>query len=119
MTSRSERGAVTPLAVSVAVLLTIGALVAVQVAGLVRLRHQVAAAADLAALAASRASIDGEDACTAARELARRNQASVVRCRMDYDVATVTTRGESERWWGHRFAFETTARAAPDFYLDG
>jgi len=117
VTVRDEHGAVTAYAMSLAVLLVLGALVAAQIAGLLRLRHQAASAADLAALAATRASVTGHDGCAAARELARRNHADVVRCRMDYDVATITARAESERWWGHRFAFESTARAAPEFYL--
>lgn len=117
MSPRSERGAITGYAASVAVLLVIATLVMTQVAGLVRLRHHVAGAADLAALAASQASVAGEDGCRAARSIARRNDAELLTCRMDYDVATVTTRGTSRSWWGHRWAFEQDARAAPDFYL--
>ena len=117
MTIRSEQGAVTAYAASIAVLLTIAALLMTQIAGLVRLRHAVASAADLAALAGSRASVNGEDGCDAATTIARRNGARVVTCRMDFDVATITTRGTSRTWWGHRWAFEQVARAAPDFYL--
>jgi hypothetical protein len=51
------------------------------------------------------------------RRVARRNGAELLRCRMDYDVATVTARDTSAAWWGHRWAFEQEARAAPDFYL--
>jgi hypothetical protein len=36
---------------------------------------------------------------------------------MDLDVATVTARARTPRWWGHRWAFEVDARAAPDFYV--
>lgn len=117
MRSGREAGAATVYAASVAVLLTTVALVVTQVAGLVRLKHSVAAAADLSALAASRASVDGDDPCAAARVIARRNGAIVLTCRMDFDVATITTRGTSHTWWGHRWAFERKARAAPDFYL--
>lgn len=112
-----DRGAVTVHAATIAVLLVVAALVITEMAGLVRLRHQVAAAADLAALAASQASVGGEDACGAARRIARRNGAEVLTCRMDFDVATITTRAASRTWWGHRWAFEQKARAAPDFYV--
>ncbi|MRJ75356.1 hypothetical protein GEV29_02285 [Aeromicrobium sp. SMF47] len=116
--TRGERGAVTVHAATIATLLVIAALVVVQVAGLVRMRHRVAAAADLAALAASQASVAGEDGCSAARAIARRNDAELVSCRMDYDVATVTARAERPSWWGVAWSTEQKARAAPDFYLD-
>ncbi len=112
-----ERGAVTAYAATTAVLLTLAALVMVQVAGLVRLKHSVASAADLAALAASRASVAGDDGCSAAAELMRRNGARLVSCRMDYDVATVVAGGASTSWWGKRWTWEQKARAAPDFYV--
>jgi secretion/DNA translocation related TadE-like protein len=115
--ARREHGAATAYAASIAVLLTTAALVVTQVAGLVRLKHSVAAAADLSALAASRASVDGDDACAAAAAIAQRNGARVVTCRMDFDVATITARGVSRAWWGHRWAFNQKARAAPEFYL--
>lgn len=117
MRGRSEGGAATAHAASIAVLLTTMALVMTQAAGLVRLRHSVAAAADLSALAASRASVDGADGCQAAKLIARRNDAKVLACHMDFDVATITARGTSRTWWGHRWAFEQKARAAPTFYL--
>lgn len=112
-----DRGAVTVHAASAAVLLTLLALVMAQFAGLVRLKHSVASAADLAALAASRASVSGEDGCDAAADLVRRNRATLVSCRMDYDVATVVAAGTSTTWWGRTWSFEQKARAAPDFYL--
>ena len=118
MITRAERGAVTVHAAVIAVMLVVAALVITEMAGLVRLRHQVAAATDLAALSASQASVGGEDACAAARRIAKSNGAEVVTCRMDYDVATITTRAVSRTWWGHRWAFEQKARAAPDFYLE-
>lgn len=117
MTCRSEAGAATAYAASIAVLLTTVALALTQMAGLVRLRHSVAAAADLSALAASRASVNGDHGCEAATAIARRNGARMLTCRMDFDVATITARGTSRTWWGHRWAFEQKARAAPTFYL--
>ena len=118
MRLRHERGAITAYAASVAVMLMIATLVITQIAGLVRLRHRVAAGADLAALAATQASVAGEDGCDAADRIARRNGVELLTCRMDYDVATVTARAASVAWWGHRWAFEQDARAAPDFYVD-
>jgi len=112
-----ERGAVTVYAASIAVLLTTAALLLTQVAGLVRLRHSVASAADLSALAGSQASVSGKAGCAAAKAIARHNHAELILCRMDFDVATVTARGISRTWWGHRWTFEQKARAAPDFYL--
>ncbi len=101
----------------VATVLCVVAVVMAQVATVVRLKHQVASAADLAALAGSRASLSGQDGCEVATTMARRNGARLVRCRMDLDVATVTARRATPTWWGHRWAFEVDARAAPDFYV--
>lgn len=113
----TERGSATVYAIAAGTLLGVIALVIVQATALIRLQHEVARAADLAALAATRASVAGGDGCRAAGEVARRNHAIVVRCQMDFDVATVTARGESEAVWGRRFAFERKARAAPSDYL--
>jgi secretion/DNA translocation related TadE-like protein len=112
----SERGSVTVHALWVATVLCVVAIVMAQVATVVRVKHQVASAADLAALAGSRASLAGDDGCDAARAVARHNDARLIRCRMDLDVATVTARRQTSQWWGHRWAFEVDARAAPDFY---
>lgn len=116
--TRLERGSVTVHALWVATVLCVVAVVMAQVATVVRLKHQVASAADLAALAGSRASLSGEDGCGAARTVARHNGARLVQCRMVLDVATVTARRQTPRWWGHRWAFEIEARAAPDFYVE-
>jgi len=112
----SERGSVTVHALWVATVLCVVAVVMAQVATVVRVKHQVASAADLAALAGSRASLASDDGCDAARAVARHNDARLVRCRMDLDVATVTARRSTATWWGRRWAFEVDARAAPDFY---
>jgi secretion/DNA translocation related TadE-like protein len=114
---RRERGAVTVHAMTIAILLLVVTLVLLQAAALIRLRHRVAAAADLSALAASQASVAGDDGCVAARTIARANEAEVVRCRMDYDVATVTVRAVSRPWWSSTWAAEQRARAAPESYL--
>ena len=112
-----ERGSVTVHAVWVATVLCVVAVVMAQAATVIRLKHQVASAADLAALAGSRASLAGRDGCDTARAVARHNDTRLVRCRMDLDVATVTARQGTPSWWGHRWAFEVDARAAPDFYV--
>lgn len=112
-----ERGSATVYAIAVGAVLGLLALAIVQATTLIRLQHEVAKAADLAALAASQASVAGRDGCLAASDLAQLNHARLVSCRMDFDVATVTTRGESKAVWGQRFAFERKARAAPADYL--
>lgn len=117
--NRRERGAVTVYAMAIGSLLGLIAGVILQASTLVRLQHQVTTASDLAALAATQASVAGHDACEAAKDIARRNHATVIRCQMDYDVATVTTRGESRAVWGQRFGLERRARAAPTDYLGG
>ncbi len=112
-----ERGAVTIYAVVIGSLLGMVAMVIVQASTLVRLQHEVTKAADLSALAATQASVRGGDGCAAAKDLAHRNHARLVRCRMDFDVASVTTRGESRSVWGKHFGFERKARAAPLDYV--
>lgn len=114
---RRERGSATIYAIAIGGLLGLIAMVILQAATLIRLQHEVTKAADLAALAASQASVVGKDPCAAATEIGRRNHAAVVRCRMDFDVATVTTRAESRAVWGQRFRVERKARAAPADYL--
>ena len=115
--SRREQGSVTAHAAWVVAGLCVVAVVLAQVATVVRVRHQVASAADLAALAGSRASLAGDDGCAAAREVARRNQVRLVRCRMDLDVTTVRAQQATAPWWGRRWGFEIDARAAPEFYV--
>jgi len=112
-----ERGSVTVHAITATVLLVVVTLVIVQATSLVRMRHRVAAAADLAALVGSQASAAGRDGCRAARAVAERNGARLTECRMDFDVATVTARATSPPWWGGRWATEQRARAAPASYV--
>lgn len=119
MRSARERGSATVHAMSISIVLLVLALVMIQATGLIRLRHRVAAAADLAALAASQASVEGRDGCDAARSIARRNDAEIISCRMDFDVATVTARATSAPWWSSSWGVEQRARAAPESYLDG
>jgi secretion/DNA translocation related TadE-like protein len=111
-----ERGSVTVHALWVgAALVTVVAL-GLQVTALVALRHRVSAAADLAALAGSRAATEGADPCTAARQVARRNDATLERCRADLDVVTVTATAATRPWWGGTWRARVQARAAPAWY---
>ncbi|MFT4298760.1 MAG: flp pilus-assembly TadE/G-like family protein [Aeromicrobium sp.] len=120
MTSRRRPsdGAVSVLAVAVALVLVMATVALIEVGAAVRGKHAAAAAADLAALAASRAVEAGEDGCAAAREVARRNGAEVVTCRLDAAVATVTAEVRAPRWWSWGWRSRQSARAAPSSYVD-
>lgn len=115
--NRCERGSATVQAVSIVAFLTIVAVTCLQAAIVVGLRQRAAAAADLAALAASRASVEGDDPCAVAEDIAERNGARLADCRMDADVATVLVRAERHRWSIGRWSAEQKARAAPTWYL--
>lgn len=98
------------------VLLVAAALV--QVGLVIAAKHRVQAAADLAALAGSAASLRGDDGCATAQVVGRRNGADVATCRTD--LAVVTLRAESSTAsvvWHARFRTHAEARAAPDFYV--
>jgi len=90
----------------------------VQVGLVIAAKHRAQAAADLAALAGSAASLRGEDGCTAARVVAQRNGGVVVSCRADLAVVTLRTESSTAGGvWGARFRTHARARAAPDFYV--
>lgn len=98
------------------VLLVAAALV--QVGLVVAAKHRIQAAADLAALAGSAASLRGDDGCATARAVARRNGAGVASCRADLAVVTLRTESSTANVvWGTRFRTHAEARAAPDFYV--
>lgn len=111
-----DDGSVTVHALWVAAVLVGLVALGLQVTSLVALRHRVASAADLAALAGSRAATEGDDGCAAARDVARLNGVRLHRCRMDLDVATVTTVGATRPWWGGTWTTRIEARAAPAWY---
>ena len=115
-TRHGEIGSVTVHAVWVSVVLCVVLVIGLQVAALVQARHQVAAAADLAALAGSRASTEGRSGCDAARDVAERNGVRLATCRMDLDVATVEATATVEPWWGGTWTTTIEARAAPAWY---
>jgi len=114
---RSDRGSVTVYALMAGFMLCLGTIIGAQATALIRLQHEVSAAADLAAVAASAAAVSGADGCAVARHIAERNGASLVACSMAYEVATVTARGTSGPFWGQRFKVERKARALPADYL--
>jgi len=116
---RPDRGAVTAAAVGVVVVLLVVAGGVLELGSAVRAKHAAASAADLSALAASRAVEAGRDGCAAADDVARQNGAEVVRCRLDAAVATITTEVRTRRWWGRGWSSRQTARAAPVSYLAG
>jgi uncharacterized membrane protein len=108
---RSEAGVATVAAAATAGLVLLVAAALVQVGLVIAAKHRVQAAADLAALAGSAASLHGDDGCTSARVVAARNGA---------DLAVVTVTAESSTAsvvWGTRFRTHAVARAAPDFYV--
>lgn len=87
-----ERGAGTVLAVLVVMVLASALLVGLWAAGWAASRQRAAQAADLAALAGARAQVSGRDTCRAAAEIARRNRASLVSCRIEGGVRDVVVR---------------------------
>lgn len=111
-----ERGVATVHAVWVAVALVVLTVLILQITALVRVRHEAQAAADLAALAASRAVSLGDDGCAAARTIAAANAVELTACRLDLEVATVTTAAARRPWWGGAWRVEATSRAAPAWY---
>ena len=97
------------------VLLVAAALV--QVGLVVAAKHRAQAAADLAALAGSAASLRGDDGCATARTVARRNGVKLASCRADLAVVTLRADSSASVLWGGRFRTSADARAAPDFYV--
>ncbi|MGH3423905.1 MAG: Rv3654c family TadE-like protein [Nocardioidaceae bacterium] len=115
---RRERGSATVYALVACMLLVLACVVGLQVAALARLQHKVSAAADLAALAASRATVGGEDGCRAAARIADANHAELVSCEMAAEVATLEVAGTTPPMWGRSWTVRRTARAGPADYVD-
>lgn len=112
-----ERGSATVYAVVLATAIGLMAVVAAQCVALARIQHKAASAADLAAIAASKAEQAGHDGCAEAREVARRNDGEVRECEMADAVATVTVQIESPKMWGRTWQVAQRARAAPGDYV--
>lgn len=114
----SEAGVATVAAAATMGLVLLVAAALVQVGLVIAAKHRVQAAADLAALAGSAASLRGDDGCASARMVAGRNGADVASCRADLAVVTVTAESSTASVvWGARFHTHAVARAAPDFYV--
>lgn len=116
-TRRGDRGAATVYAVLGCLLLGLVCVVGLQLATISRLQHEVTAAADLAALAASRAAVEGRDGCAAATTIAHENGAELVSCAMAADVATLEVSGRSPVMWGRTWTIRRSARAGPADYV--
>ena len=114
----SDRGSASVQALVVVALLVWLAMVCRQAARVIGLRQKAAQAADLAALAASRTSVEGGDPCKVASAVAKQNGATLRGCRMDADVATVKVRARADRWTLGKWSTEQRARAAPSWYLE-
>ncbi len=114
---RSERGSAAVYAMVFATAVGVVAVIAAQCVALARIQHKAASAADLAALAASRAAQHGHDGCAEAREVAESNAATVRDCEMSDSVATVTVQIESPPMWGRTWEVAQRARAAPGDYV--
>lgn len=102
------------LIISVAMAAT---MVVFSVTGLVRLHHQTHNAADLAALAATSAQLQGSDGCSVAKQILRKNQAKLVKCELFGVVATITAQTTVTEIFGTSLAFKAKSRAAPANYL--
>lgn len=114
---RAESGSATVYVLVIAALVSLLAVAGVQIAMFVALKHRVSAAADLSALAASRAAASGDDGCTAAAKLADESDVGITSCQMDFEVATVTVHARAHSWWAIRVRAEVTSRAAPIDYV--
>lgn len=115
---RCEAGVATVSAVVALGLVMVGAAALVQVGLVIAAKHRVQAAADLAALAGSAATLRGDDGCAVAAAAARRNHAVLGQCRADLAVITVRAVGTTDMLWGVRHRQTADARAAPDFYVE-
>jgi secretion/DNA translocation related TadE-like protein len=114
----TEAGVATVTAAALAGGVLLVAAVLLQVGLVIAAKHRAQAAADLAAVAGSAATLRGADGCEVARGVARRNAAVLVACRTDLAVVTLRTEVASPTLvWGGRFRTTADARAAPDFYV--
>lgn len=114
---RTEEGVATVAAVTVVGFVLLVAAALVQVGLVVAAKHRAQAAADLAALAGSAASLRGDDGCATARAVARRNGVKLTSCRADLAVVTLRADSSASVVWSGRFRTSADARAAPDFYV--
>jgi secretion/DNA translocation related TadE-like protein len=85
---RADRGSATVFAAAISLVLVMAATAAVLVIAVVLATHRARSAADLAALAAATAEVDGSDACSAARANARTNGAEVAACQVTGETSS-------------------------------
>ena len=109
----SERGSAAVLATVLAGVLCVATVMLAALGAAVADQRRVAAAADLAALAAASAVQDGRDACAAARSVAGRNAARLDSCAVSGAVVTVRTTRRTHPLLGRRFMLRADARAGP------
>lgn len=116
-TTGREAGVATLSAAAVTAAILGMALVLLQVTLVVAMKHRVQAAADLAALAGSSASVRGGDGCATARLVAERHGVRLRRCTADLAVVTVRAVSPPGRTWGVPWRARAVARAAPSYYV--
>ncbi|NPC98272.1 Rv3654c family TadE-like protein [Nocardioides sp. zg-DK7169] len=100
--SRGERGGATVLAVALTGLLLLLGVALALVAGVVVAHRQAQSAADLAALGAAGALVDGRDPCTAGSAVAAANGARLVGCAVQGRTVLVRVQVAGPAWreWG-------------------
>ncbi|WP_067977519.1 Rv3654c family TadE-like protein [Nocardia caishijiensis] len=114
MVSRSEAGGATVFACVALAGLICATVMVGQVGAVIVARHRVQAAADLGALAAAGALVEGAEAgCAQANDVARRMGARVSRCRVEqWDVVVTAERPVGLGVFGGR-SVVASARAGP------
>ena len=110
---RKERGSAAVLGSVFIGVLAVVALLVGAVGGVVVDQRRVASAADLAALAGAAALQSGGHACGTARSVARRNGASVTRCRVRGAVITIVASRTPRSVLGRTVRMSAEARAGP------
>ena len=111
---RDERGSATVLVAGMVVALTVLVVLGLQIGGAVLTRHRVAAAADLAALAAAGQLAAGVDrACARARQIAERMSATTTACRVVEWEAYVEVTARPPGWAALAGTANAHARAGP------
>jgi secretion/DNA translocation related TadE-like protein len=111
--NRNSRGSAAMLGVVVIGVLSLVALLVGTVGGVVADQRRVESAADLAALAGAAAGLRGEDACAAAEQVARRNEATLASCQVAGEDVDVLARRAVREVFGHDLRVSSRARAGP------
>lgn len=108
-----ERGSTTVLTAVVIVVLMLLVGLGIQLGAAVSTRHRVAAAADLAALAAAARAIEGPAACERARWVVERMAATMTACRIVGWQAYVEATARPPGWAAVSGTANAHARAGP------